>query len=168
VLTFAHDLWYRAFMEIGREYGDIEKDYNHVDACCMWFVKNPEYYDTIVVCNMFGDIITDLAAMIQGGMGVAAGGNINPAGVSMFEPIGGSAPKYTGKNVINPIAAIASLAMLLRETGNNTGDEKLLRAGNRVEQAIIATTPKMKSMSAGRMGYTTSEVGDLVAEAVAR
>ncbi len=168
VLTFAHDLWYRAFMEVGREYAEIEKDYNHVDACCMWFVKNPEHYDTIVVCNMFGDIITDLAAMIQGGMGVAAGANINPTGVSMFEPIGGSAPKYTGQNVINPIAAIASMAMLLRETGNNTGDKKLIRAGNRVEQAIIATTPRMKSMSAGKMGHSTSEVGDLVAEAVAQ
>jgi 3-isopropylmalate dehydrogenase len=133
----------------------------------MWFVKNPEYYDTIVVCNMFGDIITDLGAMIQGGMGVAAGGNINPDGVSMFEPIGGSAPKYTGKNVINPVAAIASLAMLLRETGNNTSDARLVEAGDRVENAIMAVTPKMKSMSAGKMGYSTSEVGDLVAEAVA-
>jgi len=167
VLTFAHDLWYRAFMEVGQEYPDIEKDYNHVDAACMWFVKNPEYYDTIVVCNMFGDIITDLAAMIQGGMGVAAGGNINPTGVSMFEPIGGSAPKYTGQNVINPIAAIAALAMLLRETGSNTGDEKLVDAGNRVEAAIVSVTPKMQSQSAGRMGFSTTEVGDLVARAVA-
>ena len=166
VLTYAHDLWYRAFMEIGAEYDDIEKDYNHVDACCMWFVKNPEYYDTIVVCNMFGDIITDLAAMIQGGMGVAAGGNINPKGVSMFEPIGGSAPKYTGQNVINPIAAITSLAMLLRETGNNIGQAKLIDAGHRVEAAIMATTPKMQTMSAGRMGHSTTQVGDLVAQAV--
>jgi 3-isopropylmalate dehydrogenase len=166
VLTYAHDLWYRAFMEIGEEYPDIQKDYNHVDACCMWFVKNPEYYDTIVTCNMFGDIITDLGAMIQGGMGVAAGGNINPDGVSMFEPIGGSAPKYTGQNVINPIAAIASLAMLLRETGNNTNDEKLIDAGHRVEAAITNVTPKMKSQSAGRMGFSTTEVGDLVAKAV--
>ena len=166
VLTYAHDLWYRAFMEVGEEYPDIRKDYNHVDACCMWFVKNPEYYDVIVVCNMFGDIITDLGAMIQGGMGVAAGGNINPDGVSMFEPIGGSAPKYTGKNVINPIAAVAALAMLLRETGTNRDDAGLIEAGNRVEEAIIATTPKMKSMAAGRMGYSTSEVGDLLAEAV--
>jgi len=133
----------------------------------MWFVKNPEYYDTIVVCNMFGDIITDLGAMIQGGMGVAAGGNINPAGVSMFEPIGGSAPKYTGKNVINPIAAIAALAMLLTETGNNRSDAKLVEAGRRVEQAIVSVTPKMKSQAAGKMGRSTSEVGDLVAEAVA-
>jgi 3-isopropylmalate dehydrogenase len=167
VLTYAHGLWYRAFLEIGEEYPDLEKDYNHVDAACMWFVKNPEHYDTIVVCNMFGDIITDLGAMIQGGMGVAAGGNINPAGVSMFEPIGGSAPKYTGKNVINPIAAIAALAMLLRETGMNRDDAKLIDAGNRVEAAVIATTPKMKSMSAGKMGYGTTEVGDLVAQAVA-
>lgn len=167
VLTYAHDLWHRAFLEVGQEYPDIRKDYNHVDACCMWFVKNPEYYDTIVVCNMFGDIITDLGAMIQGGMGVAAGGNINPEGVSMFEPIGGSAPKYTGLGVINPIAAIAALAMLLRETGTNRHDPQLVEAGERVEQAIMATTPKMKSMSAREMGYSTSEVGDLVAEAVA-
>ncbi len=167
VLTFAHDLWYRAFMEIGEEYPDITKDYNHVDACCMWFVKNPEYYDTIVVCNMFGDIITDLAAMIQGGMGVAAGGNINPEGTSMFEPIGGSAPKYTGQNVINPIAAIASLAMLLRETGINKGDDKLIDAGNRVENAIVAMTPKMKTQSAGRMGFSTTEVGDEICKLVA-
>ena len=168
VLTYAHDLWWRAFNEVAQEYPDIETDYNHVDACCMWFVKNPEYYDTIVVCNMFGDIITDLGAMIQGGMGVAAGGNINPAGVSMFEPIGGSAPKYTGQNVINPIAAIASLAMLLTETGNNTSDAKLVEAGGRVEQAIMAVTPKMASQAAGKMGYSTSEVGDMVAQAVAR
>ncbi len=166
VLTYAHDLWFRAFMEIGEEYPELEKDYNHIDAACMWFVKNPEYYDTIVVCNMFGDIITDLGAMIQGGMGVAAGGNINPNGVSMYEPIGGSAPKYTGQNVINPIAAIASLAMLLRETGNNTGDAKLVDAGNRVDRAIRATTPKMQSQSAGRMGFSTTEVGDLIAQTV--
>lgn len=166
VLTFAHDLWWRAFNEVASEYADIETDYNHVDACCMWFVKNPEFYDTIVVCNMFGDIITDLGAIIQGGMGVAAGGNINPAGVSMFEPIGGSAPKYTGKNVINPIAAIAAMAMLLRETGQNTGDDELAEAGRRVESAIRSVTPKMKSQSAGKMGFTTTEVGDLVVEAV--
>jgi len=167
VLTYAHDLWYRAFIEVGREYPDIEKDYNHVDACCMWFVKNPEYYDTIVVCNMFGDIITDLGAMIQGGMGVAAGGNINPSGVSMFEPIGGSAPKYTGQNVINPIAAIAAMAMLLRETGNNKGDAALIDAGRRVEDAIVRVTPKMKSQSAGRMGFSTAQIGDMTAEQVA-
>jgi len=169
VLTFAHDLWWRAFHEVGEaDYPDVERDYNHVDACCMWFVKNPEYYDTIVVCNMFGDIITDLGAMIQGGMGVAAGGNLNPQGVSMFEPIGGSAPKYTGQDVINPIAAIAAMAMLLAETGSKAGDAALASAGERVEAAIMSVTPKMKSQSAGRMGFSTSEVGDLVAEAVAK
>ena len=166
VLTFAHGLWYRTFMEIGEEYPEIEKDYNHVDACCMWFVKNPEYYDTIVTDNMFGDIITDLGAMIQGGMGVAAGGNINPQSVSMFEPIGGSAPKYTGMNVINPIAAIAAMAMLLRETGNHRSNAKWIEAGDRVELAVMATTPKMKSQAAGKMGFSTTEVGDMVAAAV--
>ena len=112
VLTYGHDLWWRTFQEVAKEYPDIKPDYNHVDACCMWMVKNPEYFDVIVTTNMFGDIITDLAGILQGGMGVAAGGNINPdpGGTSMFEPMGGSAPKYTGKNVINPIAAISAAA----------------------------------------------------------
>ena len=166
VLTFVGSTWFNTFQDVAKEYPDIETDYNHVDACCMWFVKNPEFYDVIVTDNIFGDIITDLGAMIQGGMGVAAGGNINPKGTSMFEPIGGSAPKYTGKNVINPIAAIASLGMLLRETGNNTGNEKLVEAGNRVEAAIIASTPKMKTQSAGKMGMGTDAVGDMVAKLV--
>src|SRR3990172_12351628 len=102
VLTYVYDLWERAFHEIGqKDYPDIKREYYHVDATCMWMVKNPEWFDVIVTGNMFGDIITDLGAITQGGMGIAAGGNINPEGVSMFEPIGGSAPKYTGKNVIN-------------------------------------------------------------------
>jgi len=167
VLTFVGDTWYRTFQEVGREYPDIKKDYNHVDACCMWFVKNPEYYDVIVTDNIFGDIITDLAAIVQGGLGVAAGGNINPKGVSMYEPMGGSAPKYTGRNVINPIAAIAACGMLLRETGIHRGDAKLIEAGNRVEAAVMATTPKMRSMAAGKMGYSTTQVGDLVAQTLA-
>ncbi|MCD4825017.1 MAG: 3-isopropylmalate dehydrogenase [Phycisphaerae bacterium] len=167
VLTYVGQTWFNAFQDVAREYPDIKTDYNHVDACCMWFVKNPEFYDVIVTDNIFGDIITDLGAMIQGGMGVAAGGNINPAGVSMFEPIGGSAPKYTGQNVINPIAAIAAMAMLLRETGANKGDEKLVAAGNLVEEAILACTPKMESQSAGRMGMTTTEAGNMVAATVA-
>ena len=168
VLTFVGSTWFNAFQDIAKEYPDIETDYNHVDAACMWFVKNPEFYDVIVTDNIFGDIITDLGAMIQGGMGVAAGGNINPdkGGTSMFEPIGGSAPKYTGQNVINPIAAIGALAMLLRETGNNTGNEKLIEAGNRVEAAIVASTPKMDTQSAGRMGMGTDAVGDMVAKLV--
>ena len=169
VLTYAGDLWYRAFEEIGTaDYPDIKRDYNHIDAACMWFVKNPEYYDTLVVPNMFGDILTDLGAIIQGGLGVAAGGNVNPdpGGCSMFEPMGGSAPKYSGQNVINPIAAIAAMAMLLREVGEQKETPNLVGAGNRIEAAITRTTPKMKSMSAGQMGYTTSQVGDLVAEAL--
>ncbi|MBN1491162.1 MAG: 3-isopropylmalate dehydrogenase [Phycisphaerae bacterium] len=165
VLTYAHDLWWRAFNEIGdADYPDIKRDYNHVDACCMWFVKNPEFYDTLVVPNMFGDIITDLGAMIQGGMGVAAGGNINPTGTSMFEPIGGSAPKYTGKNVINPLAAIGALAMLLQVLGDQKADAAIKRAGDRVEAAIAKACPKLDSMSAGRMGRGTREVGDLICE----
>jgi len=169
VLTYAGDLWYRAFQEIGAaEFPDVERDYNHIDAACMWFVKNPEYYDTIVVPNMFGDIITDIGAMIQGGLGVSAGGNINPdpGGCSMFECMGGSAPKYTGQNVINPIAAIAAMGMLLTVLGDQKGLPNLSRAGQRVEDAIGKTTPMMKSMSAGQMGHSTSQVGDLVAAAL--
>ncbi len=163
VLTFNGDTWFRAFNEIGqKDYPDIKRDYNHVDAACMWFVKNPEFYDVIVTDNIFGDIITDLAAVIQGGLGVAAGGNINPAGVSMYEPMGGSAPKYTGKNVINPIAAIGAMAMLLRETGNNTKNPKLVDAGNRVEAAMMRVTPTMPSQNAGKMGVGTKEIGDKV------
>jgi 3-isopropylmalate dehydrogenase len=162
VLTYAHDLWWRTFNEVGEaDYPDITRDYAHVDATCMWMVKNPEWFDVIVTTNMFGDIITDLGAMIQGGMGIAAGGNINPDGVSMFEPIGGSAPKYTGKNVINPLAAIAAGQMMLEFLGE-------AEAAAQVEKAIIrAVSEKLESLSAGRMGCGTDEVGDFVAEAVA-
>ena len=163
VLTYGHNLWDRTFREVAQEYPDVQADYNHVDACCMWMVKNPEYYDVIVTTNMFGDIITDLGAILQGGMGVAAGGNINPdpGGCSMFEPMGGSAPKYTGQNVINPIAAISALAMLLEHTGWPAAGERVLQA----VQSVTGT--KMKSQSAGKMGYGTTEVGDLVVEALA-
>lgn len=158
VLTFAFDLWERTFNEVAKEYSDITTDYAHVDATTMWFVKNPEWFDVIVTDNMFGDIITDLGAMIQGGMGIAAGGNINPEGVSMFEPIGGSAPKYTGKNVINPLAAIAALAMLLRQIGE-------VEAGNAIETAVkTVLRTKLKDLAAGRMGYSTTQVGDLVVQ----
>jgi len=162
VLTFAFDLWERTFHEIGeRDYKDIQRDYAHVDATCMWMVKNPEWFDVIVTDNMFGDIITDLGAMIQGGMGIAAGGNINPQSVSMFEPIGGSAPKYTGQNVINPMAAICAAQMMLDHLGES-------KAAAAVEQAVIhVVSKKLKSLAAGKMGYSTTEVGDLVAAAVA-
>jgi 3-isopropylmalate dehydrogenase len=158
VLTYAFDLWERAFYEVAPEYPDIEMDYAHVDAICMWMVKNPEWFDVIVTDNMFGDIITDLGAMIQGGMGIAAGGNINPQGVSMFEPIGGSAPKYAGKNIINPLAAIAAMQMMLE----HLGEEK---AAARVEKAVrTLVSEKIKSLGAGKMGYSTTEVGDMAAD----
>jgi 3-isopropylmalate dehydrogenase len=161
VLTYAFDLWERAFHEIGqKDYPDIKRDYAHVDATTMWFVKNPEWFDVIVTDNLFGDIITDLGAMVQGGMGIAAGGNINPKGTSMFEPIGGSAPKYTGKGVINPLAAICAGQMMLDFLGET-------KAAKAIEDAVIKVTrEKVKSLAAGKMGYTTSQVGDLVAEAV--
>jgi len=162
VLTFGHDLWDRTFQEVAKEYDDVEADYNHVDACCMWMVKNPEYYDVIVTTNMFGDIITDLGAMLQGGMGVAAGGNINPdeGGLGMYEPMGGSAPKYTGKNVINPIAAIGAMSMLLEHSGQPKAGARILAAIQKV------TGDKMKSQAAGKMGYSTTEIGDLVIDAL--
>jgi len=156
VLTFAFDLWERTFHEVARGYADIETDYAHIDAICMWMVKNPEWFDVIVTDNMFGDIITDLAAMIQGGMGIAAGGNINPQGVSMFEPIGGSAPKYTGQNVINPVAAISAGQLMLETLGED-------RAAQQVEAAVARVLRQdIRDVGAGRMGHTTQEVGDLV------
>ncbi len=161
VLTYVFDLWERAFHEMGQaEYPDIKREYYHVDATCMWMIKNPEWFDVIVTTNMFGDIITDLGAITQGGMGIAAGGNINPEGVSMFEPIGGSAPKYTGMNVINPLAAIACGGMMLEQLGE-------AKAAQAIENAIMdVTANKLKDLGAGKMGYSTTEVGDLVAERV--
>jgi 3-isopropylmalate dehydrogenase len=156
VLNYAGNIWERTFRDVAEQYPDIQTDYAHTDAVCMWMVKNPEWFDVIVTDNLFGDIITDLGAMIQGGMGIAAGGNINPHGVSMFEPIGGSAPKYTGKNIINPLAAIAAASMLL----DNMGEED---AGWRVEDAVRKVVAQdLKSLAAGQMGYSTTEVGDLV------
>jgi 3-isopropylmalate dehydrogenase len=158
VLTYAFDLWERAFHEIGqKDYSEIKRDYAHVDATTMWFVKNPEWFDVIVTDNMFGDIITDLGAMVQGGMGIAAGGNINPQGTSMFEPIGGSAPKYTGQGVINPLAAICAGQMMLDFLGEAA-------AARAIEAAVIKVTrEKVKSLAAGKMGFSTSQIGDLVA-----
>jgi 3-isopropylmalate dehydrogenase len=149
------------FNEVAQEYPSIKTDYAHVDATCMWMVKNPDWFDVIVTDNMFGDIITDLGAMIQGGMGIAAGGNLNPKGVSMFEPIGGSAPKYTGRNVINPLAAICAAGMMMDEVGQK-------EAAQSIEEAVYKAleSGKIKSLAAGQMGLSTSEVGDLVASLV--
>ncbi len=157
VLTFAGDLYQRVVDELSAEFPGVATDYVHVDAACIYFLDWPARFDVIVTDNMFGDIITDLGAMIQGGMGIAAGGNINPAGVSMFEPIGGTAPDHTGKGTINPLAAIGATEMLLRQLGEAD-------AAARVDRGIRAATGKMRSMRAGEMGFSTSEVGDLVVE----
>jgi 3-isopropylmalate dehydrogenase len=156
VLNYASDLWLRTFQEVAKEYPQVKTDYSHIDALCMWMVKNPEWFDVIVTDNLFGDIVTDLGAMIQGGLGIAAGGNINPQGVSMFEPMGGSAPKYAGKNVINPLAAICACQMMLDHLGEK-------KAAQRVENAVMQVLGKhVKNLAAGEMGYSTQEVGDLV------
>jgi 3-isopropylmalate dehydrogenase len=156
VLIYASELWDRVFKELAGEYADIATDYAHVDAVTMWLVKNPEWFDVIVTDNLFGDIITDLGAMIQGGMGIAAGGNLNPQGVSMFEPIGGSAPKYTGLNSINPLAAIGAAQMMLEQLG-------LESSAARIEQAVRRVVREdVRDLTAGKMGYGTREVGDLV------
>ena len=157
VLTFEFDLWQRVFQEVAKEYPDVSTDYQHVDATCMWMVKNPEQFDVIVTNNMFGDIITDLGAIIQGGLGIAAGGNINPQGTAMFEPIGGSAPKYAGLNKINPLAAISAAQMMLEYLGEKEAAIRLLDA---IKKAI---KDDLKSLEAGKMGYGTKEVGDMVA-----
>jgi 3-isopropylmalate dehydrogenase len=159
VLTFGHDLWQRVFKEVGAEYPRIKQEHAYVDACCMWMVKNPEWFDVIVTTNMFGDIITDLGAMTQGGMGIAASGNINPHGVSMFEPIHGSAPKYTGKNVINPLATINAASMMLDFLG-----EKAAAAD--VENAIIKALETGKIPHLGAGAIPTDACGDLVASLV--
>jgi 3-isopropylmalate dehydrogenase len=158
VLTYAFDLWERAFYEVAKDYPDVSTDYAHVDATCMWMVKNPEWFDVIVTDNMFGDIITDLGAMIQGGLGIAAGGNINPEGVSMFEPMGGSAPKYTGKNVINPLAAILAGGMMLEFLDQQPAADSVEKAVQKVLKENI------KSLDAGKMGMGTRELGDLIVD----
>ena len=158
VLNYASDLWQRTFQEVAKEYSRVKTDYAHADALCMWMIKNPEWFDVIVTDNLFGDILTDVGAMIQGGLGIAAGGNINPTpgGVSMFEPMGGSAPKYAGKNMINPLAAIGACQMMLDHLGEK-------KAAQRIENALTQVLSKhLKSLAAGEMGYPTQEVGDLV------
>jgi 3-isopropylmalate dehydrogenase len=162
VLIYESDLWFRVFQEIAKNYPDVETNYQHVDALCMWMIKNPEQFDVIVTTNLFGDIITDLGAIIQGGLGIAAGGNINPEGAAMFEPMGGSAPKYTGLNVINPMAAIAAAQMMVDFLGEKEAAEILQRA----MKAVLKN--HLKSLEARKMGYGTREAGDLVVKYVER
>lgn len=160
VLTHVFDLWERAFHEIGeKDYPDVKREYYHVDATCLYMVQCPEMFDVMVTTNMFGDIVTDLGAITQGGLGVAAGGNINPKGLSMFEPIGGTAPSWTGKNAINPMAAIGAAAMMI----DFLGEEE---AAKDIDAAMTSVFKKMKSQVAGEMGFSTSEIGDMLAKEV--
>ena len=177
VLTFAGDTWFRAFEEIGdRDYADIERDYHHVDACCMYLATKPGVYDTVVTPNMFGDIVTDLGAAIAGGMGIAASGNLNPrfdpsdpstGGPSMFEPVHGSSPDIAGQNKANPLATIDTLAMLLTETGKLQQDAAMQQAGELVARALQAVTPRFEGKALDRSGYGTDEIGAMVVDALA-
>jgi len=155
----AQDLWTRTFAEVGKEFPDVEQDHAYIDAACMWMVKSPEWFDVIVTPNLFGDILTDIGAMIQGGLGIAASGNIHPGKVSMFEPIHGSAPKYRGQNSANPIAAIEAGRMMLEHVGES-------KAARRIESAVrhVIETGKVRSLKAG--AYKCDEVGDLITQAV--
>jgi 3-isopropylmalate dehydrogenase len=157
VLAHAGDLWLRAVDEVGAEHPDVETAYVHVDAFCVLAIEDPSRFDVVVTDNMFGDIITDLGAVLQGGMGVAAGGNVNPEGVSMFEPIGGSAPPWAGTGKINPVAAVGALGMLLEHVGER-------EAARRVDAGIRFAVQKMHGQRAGEMGFSTAEVGDLIVE----
>jgi 3-isopropylmalate dehydrogenase len=162
VLTFAHDLWMRAFTEVARDYPEIKTDYNHVDACCMRMVVAPERYDVIATTNMFGDIITDLGAVLQGGMGVAASGNLNPdrTAPSMFEPVHGSAPDIAGKGIANPVAAILSVAMLLDSLDVAPAAAAIRGA---VAKVLAAGTPRTPDLGGTA---TTAQVGAAVREAL--
>jgi 3-isopropylmalate dehydrogenase len=154
------DIWTRAFAEVAKDYPDVATDHAYVDACCMWMIKNPEWFDTIVTTNLFGDIITDLAAMLQGGMGIAASGNIHPGQTSMFEPIHGSAPKHAGKNVACPLGMVSSVQMMLEFFEEDS-------AAARVENAMVdlLTSGDVPSADA-RSGIGTSEMGDMVVKRV--
>jgi 3-isopropylmalate dehydrogenase len=159
VLTYGWDLWQRVFDEVGRDFDSVTTSYAHVDAACLWMVEDPGRFDVIVTDNMFGDIITDLGAALQGGLGIASGANVNPNGVSMFEPIGGTAPGFEGTGKINPLAAIGSAAMLLDSLGEK-------RAGDVVERAVGQVAGQLPSLRAGEMGLSTSEVGNSVTSIV--
>ncbi len=168
VLTFGGDLWNRAFNEMGERYPDVERQYHHVDACCMVLATKPEVYDVAVVPNMFGDIITDLGAAVAGGMGIAASGNLNPAGEapSMFEPVHGSSPDIAGQNKANPLAAIDSMALLLKETGKVKQDAAIIQAGEQIAAAVQQVTPKFAGKRLDRSGYATDEIGQMVIDAL--
>jgi len=152
----AMDIWTRTFAEVGKEYREVATDHAYIDAACMWLVKNPEQFDTMVTNNIFGDILTDLGAVLQGGMGIAASGNIHPGKVSMFEPIHGSAPKYKGKGVASPVAAVSACGMMLEYLSE-------ARAAARVERAIaeLLQSRKIPSLDSSS-GLSTAACGDLI------
>ncbi|HEX4794686.1 MAG TPA: 3-isopropylmalate dehydrogenase [Humisphaera sp.] len=163
VLRFAHNLWLRAFEEIKAEYPGLATDYHHVDACTMYMITKPQSYDVIVTTNMFGDIITDLGAAIQGGMGMAASGNLNPTRktASMFEPVHGSAPDIAGKNWANPIATFLSVAMMLDFLGQP-------QAAKSINDACAKVVSDTKNHTRDLGGTaTTTQVGDAVVAAMA-
>ena len=153
----AHDLWTRVFAEVAEDYPSISTDHAYIDAACMWMVKNPEWFDVAVTPNLFGDIITDLGAMLQGGMGIAASGNIHPGRVSLFEPIHGSAPKHAGKNVASPVASIMAVAMLLGYVGEKQAEQA-------IESAVAGLLRDGRLKGVGTGMHPTDEVGDLVTQ----
>ena len=162
VLTFAGDLWYRTTGEVAEDFPDVEWDYVHVDAACLYLVTQPERFDVVATDNLFGDIITDLGAAVQGGMGLAASGNIDPERryPSLFEPVHGSAPDIAGRGWANPVAAVLSAALLLRHLGEEAASEA-------TEQAATSVLPELKAMGGPDMGMSTSEIGDVIASRIA-
>lgn len=160
VLSDIYGLWREVFLDVASGYPDVKHDFNFVDAITMWFVKNPEWFDVVVAPNMFGDIITDLGAMIQGGLGLAPGANLNPEGTSMFEPIHGSAPKYKGENKVNPVATIWAGAMLLEHLGQPEAAKDIVAA---IERNLFEG--RIKTYDLGGSS-TTSEVGSEIARLV--
>ncbi len=161
VLTYAGDLWWRAAQEINADYPDVELDYVHVDAACLYLVNDPGRFDVIVTDNLFGDIITDLGAAIQGGLGLAASGNLDPEKryPSMFEPVHGSAPDIAGNGWANPVAAVLSTALALSHLGET-------EAAAAVEHAAAAVLPTLATMGGPDMGASTSEIGDRITAAI--
>jgi 3-isopropylmalate dehydrogenase len=161
VMTVGHGLWRRVFGEVAKEYPDVETEALYVDAAAMEFVLHPERFQVVVTTNLFGDILTDLGAAIQGGIGIAPSGNIHPGKVSMFEPVHGSAPTIAGKGLACPLAAILTAALMMEHLGET-------KVAQRIEEAVTKAlqTGKIRSLEAGKMGLSTQEVGDLVASFV--
>ncbi|MCS7185423.1 MAG: 3-isopropylmalate dehydrogenase [Armatimonadetes bacterium] len=161
VMTVGHGLWRRVFEELAKEFPEVETEALYVDAAAMEFVLHPERFQVVVTTNLFGDILTDLGAAIQGGIGIAPSGNIHPGKVSMFEPVHGSAPSIAGKGLACPLAAILTAALMMEHLGE-------AKVAQRIENAVAKAlqTGKIRSLEAGKMGMSTQEVGDLVASLV--